>query len=201
MNKIKRFSRIFYNLFFDLKYGSFLGGTKKTPYELMGAHDTANTGYYAMNSIFQNLISPNEVLVDIGCGKGRVINYWLDAFSDNQIIGIELDNLVAENTSARLSKFSNVTIISGNIINTLPDNGTLFYLYNPFNCQVMNEFKESLISKFYINNLGWIKLFQIVYYNPICINIFIEDVRFICTELKLPSECHKCYLIKVLTVN
>ena len=71
-----RIYRLVYNVLFDLKYGRFLGGKKHTPYSLMGANVTANSDYKAMTIFFKGNIKLDDVLVDVGCGKGRVINFW-----------------------------------------------------------------------------------------------------------------------------
>ena len=162
----------------------------------MGAHDTADTSYYIMSLIFKGLIHNNDILVDIGCGKGRVLNYWLDNFNTNQIIGIELDPEIAQKTAIRMKEYKNVKIIIGSVIENLPYNADLFYLFNPFNFNVMTIFKESLISRLFNEKSGWVHSFKIVYYNPVCIQIFMEDERFSCSEIILPNEFHKCYMIK-----
>ena len=40
--------------------------------------------------IFNNsyTIVPNDVLVDVGCAKGRILGYWSKHFKDNKIIEI-----------------------------------------------------------------------------------------------------------------
>lgn len=196
----KKLTLLAHNFLFDMKYGSFLGGIKKTPYATIGANDTANSDYYTMSIIFKKIIKTGDVLVDVGCGKGRVINYWLDNFLENQIVGIELDHQVAQKTARRLANYKNVTIISGNVIELIPDNANLFYLFNPFNCEVMKDFKESLINKFFNKNLGWAHSFQIVYYNPVCAHLFLDDFKFICSYIELPLGYHKCLLIGQSTI-
>ncbi len=86
------------------RYGAFLGGTVKTPYADLGIHDSASTDYGALPQIFENAISPSDVLVDIGCGKGRVINWWLSRGYTNRMVGLEIDSEVARQTADRLRK-------------------------------------------------------------------------------------------------
>jgi cyclopropane fatty-acyl-phospholipid synthase-like methyltransferase len=193
---LKYIIRLIYNIVNDLKYGSFLGGTKKTPYAINGAKDTANSDYIAMSFIFQDIVKSDDVLVDVGCGKGRVLNYWLKKFPNNKIIGIELDEKVAKSTANRLANYKNVNIIIGNIVEFIPTDASLFYLFNPFDDNVMYEFKEALVSKFFNNSLGWTNFFQIVYYNPIHTELFLNDSRFTCSEIELPIGYHKCLIIK-----
>ena len=130
--------------FLDLRFGRLLRGVQETRFSQMGAYATANSSYEAVRRLCRDCVRPADVLVDVGCGKGRVINAWLlDGFS-NRIIGVELDSDVAANTRARLRRFPNVTILSGDIVANFPDEGTLFYLFNPFDHQVMQMFKDRL---------------------------------------------------------
>ena len=62
------------NLWLDVRYGgSSLRGTIKSRYSSEGAHDTQNSEYRALRQMFANRITPEDVLVDVGCGKGRVL--------------------------------------------------------------------------------------------------------------------------------
>lgn len=194
--KIARIYRLAYNVLFDLKYGRFLGGKKKTPYSLNGANDTANSDYRAMSLIFKGKIKSDDVLVDVGCGKGRVLNFWISNFPKNQIVGIELDAEIAAKTAKRLRKYNNVNILSGSVLELIPDNATIFYLFNPFNSSVMDMFKQSLIEKFFAKDKGWIHSFSIIYYNPVCANSFLEDDRFSCVKIEMPDGYHKVLFIK-----
>ena len=56
--------RIARNALQDLRYGAPLGG-------LISMY--GNTDYLALSNIFAKRIKDNDVLVDVGCGKGRVI--------------------------------------------------------------------------------------------------------------------------------
>ena len=125
-----------------------MGGTIPTRYAHLGAKDFSNSDYKYLSNVFENRINPIDVLVDVGCGKGRVINFWLRHAPNNQIIGIELDDEIAAKTRKRLQKHKNVTIISGDAVSNIPADGTLFYLFNPFDANVLEVFKNRLISIF-----------------------------------------------------
>lgn len=67
-----------WNVYYDLPFGAPLWGNGKTRFADLDAEETANTPYTALKLIFKNeIIGPDDVLVDLGCGKGRVINWWL----------------------------------------------------------------------------------------------------------------------------
>jgi trans-aconitate methyltransferase len=114
-------------------------------------------------------IRKKDVLVDVGCGKGRVINYWLSKKLENQIYGLELDNKIAEQTAEQFSKRENVTIIEGDAVSNIPLNGTIFYFYNPFSAEKVEQFEERL-SELFPN-----KAIKVVYYNPKSLHVFCND--------------------------
>jgi len=162
--------RVARNALIDLRYGGLLLGKIKTRYAHLGAVNTENSDYAALSRIFENRIKSSDVLVDIGCGKGRVINWWLSRGLGNRMIGIELDERIAEQTRRRLRRYRNVTILTGDAIQNIPIDGTLFYLYNPFAAHVMEAFKNRLTSLF--RQRGDI---TILYYNCRHVDVFQKD--------------------------
>jgi SAM-dependent methyltransferase len=127
----------------DLRFGKSLYGRVATRFAHMGAHDTANTDYDALQAQFEGVIQPGDVLVDVGCGKGRVLNFWLSQYPEHKIVGLELDPVIAQAARRRLSKFSNVTVLDGDAVRLLPADGDVFYLFNPFNRSVFETFIEA----------------------------------------------------------
>lgn len=166
-SKSARFVR---NLLLDIRYGAFLGGTRKSPYAHLGVQDTANTDYGVLPLIFRDVIQDSDVLVDIGSGKGRVINWWLSRGLRNSIFGIELDKRVASAAQRRLRRYTNVKIICGDAISKLPANGTIFYIYNPFSRPWVTALKDALAPIF---ARGGSRI--LFYYNCIHVCAFKED--------------------------
>lgn len=141
---LRRVSSALYNAVHDLRFGRPLSGEIETRFEHVGAKDTANSDYRALDRIFTDRIGPDDVLVDVGCGKGRVINWWLSKGLGNPIIGIEIDPEIAAATRTRLRRYPNVSISTGNVLDCLPAEGTLFYLYNPFHAEVVDALARRL---------------------------------------------------------
>lgn len=162
------FNKLFEDIALDLKYSRrFLNGNKKTPYKHLGANDTYHTDYSAMPIIFKQVdIVPEDVLVDVGCGKGRIINYWISQAVGNKIIGLELDPKIADQTALQFKKYNNVSIIEGDAIEKLPEEGTVFYFYNPFSLEKVLEFEKKLFV------LSQVKPVKVIYYNPKSIEVF-----------------------------
>ena len=131
----------------DLRYGALLGGTIRSRYEHLGAFHVTNTPYDDLPVLFARAgVTPDDVFVDVGCGKGRVINWLLDHHPENRIFGIELDPEVCAATAKRLRRFENVQIVCGEATGLLPEAGTLFYLFNPFDDQVLRRFAAAFLA-------------------------------------------------------
>ncbi len=183
--------RLARNVLMDLKYGGFVGGTVKSPFARLGIQDTASTDYEALPAIFRDAIGPSDVLVDIGCGKGRVINWWLSRGLDNRIIGIELDPEVASATSRRLRSYRNVTIVCGDALANLPEEGSIFYLFNPFNELWVRAFRDRIAGL--ITNAHPIRIF---YYNCVHLRAFEEDSRWVVNKIEMRDPFHRLAIIK-----
>jgi SAM-dependent methyltransferase len=134
--------------YLDLKFGGSCGGEKDSPFAALGMKGTQSAHYWTLDVLFRKRaklqIGRSDVFVDVGCGKGRVINYWLHRGYTNRIVGVEIDPEIAELPRRRLERFPNVTIITGDICDNIPEDGTIFWLFNPFNEFVMRRFKRKL---------------------------------------------------------
>jgi SAM-dependent methyltransferase len=135
----------------DLRYGGYCGGARPSRFAHLGAVLTMSTEYHHLDDLFQRAgirVDPADVLVDIGCGKGRVINYWLARGYRNRIIGLELDPDVADAVRRRTRRWPNVAILSGDAVDNLPEEGTIFYAYNPFDAAVTARLKARMEALF-----------------------------------------------------
>jgi SAM-dependent methyltransferase len=183
LRRFRNLRRTARNAVFDLRYGGFVGGYRPNPSP--GANGTGATDYALMPQIFDGRIRPDDVLVDVGCGYGRVINWWLDQGYRNQIIGLEMMPDVAEHARRRLRRHANVTIVTGDATAALPANGTLFFLFNPF------EF-ENLFESFLDRVLGvsqHSRRVQVIYFAPVLAHVAQNDPRWVVEErvVELPA--------------
>ena len=130
----------------DLQFGGRLCRTdlNENTYK-DGRHTMVHTHYHVLRDIFARVpILSDDVLVDVGCGEGRVINFWLSQGWKNKMIGIEVVESIADQTRKRYRKYPNVSIVTGDALANLPRNGTLFFLYNPFGDEIVARFEESI---------------------------------------------------------
>ena len=172
-------TEIIRNWYGDLKFGSWCGGIKLSRYARLGASNVQSSNYSQIARLFNGAaVTETDVLVDVGSGKGRVINYWLSRGYRNRMIGIELDDEIAEATRKRLKHFSNVRIVSGSILDHVPAEGTIFYLYHPFDARTCEEFKNRLTATF--GERGHITL---PYNNCVHVDVFRKDPRWMVEDL------------------
>jgi 16S rRNA A1518/A1519 N6-dimethyltransferase RsmA/KsgA/DIM1 with predicted DNA glycosylase/AP lyase activity len=162
----------------DLRYGGSLAGT--VPALTRETSAVTNSQYSVLPHIFAGRIGADDVLVDIGCGKGRVINWWLSQGLRNRMIGIEHHPEVAAATARRLRRFPNVTIVNEDATAWLPDDATVAYMYNPFGYELTARFKERLAERYAGHR------FTLLYWNPEFVEAFLGDPRFDTEVLSLP---------------
>ena len=171
---IRRTPKMVRNAVRDLRYGALLGGTVRSRYEHLGAHDVGNADYDDLGILFAAAeVRPDDVIVDVGAGKGRAVNWLLRHHPENRVIGIELDPEICAATAKRLRKHRQVEIVCGDAIELLPADGTLFYLFNPFEADVMARFRDALAER----RAGHGRT-RIVYYNVKALDLFEADPRF-----------------------
>jgi SAM-dependent methyltransferase len=170
--KVNSIYRRLHNFLGDLRYGRPLYGSIPSRYADLGANSTENSSYLSLKQIFEGAIRPDDVLVDVGCGRGRVINWWLSQGLSNRMVGIELDENIATETRHRLRRFDNVEIIAGDAVEQLPQDASLIYLYNPFDARVMHTFKSRVKDILVHSNRNVTKL---IYLNCKHLNVFEQD--------------------------
>ena len=127
-----------------------------------------------MDQLFAGRIKNDDVLVDVGCGRGRVINHWLKLGLKNKIYGLEIDPSEATKTARRLQKWKNVSIRCGNAIEILPGDATLVYLFNPFTETLMRAFSKRLLEMTTERK----KRLTVIYYAPVHLDVFLEEVSW-----------------------
>lgn len=163
--KIKRY---LHTIVIDLRYGGkLLGGVKESPFKDLGVYPTQSSDFLSLSKCFKNIvIKENDVIVDVGCGKGRVLNYLLYLKCKNKLIGIEIDYEIAFNTKERLKNYANINIIHGDVLDNIPPEATIFFVFNPFNEVIMGKFIERLEEIFKDKEI------TVIYLNPKHVDLF-----------------------------
>lgn len=86
----------------------------------------------------------DEVFVDVGCAWGRLLGHLLTHSKIKRFLGVELNPEVAKCAQHIFRNVPNIEIISGDILTSLPKEGTIFYLFNPFDEVVFRRFIEKI---------------------------------------------------------
>lgn len=121
------------------------------------------------------LVKPNinDIVFDLGSGKGRVIFHFA-RLNVRKVIGVELsDNLcrIARRNIERLRKVNApINIINDDIINVDLSEGTIFFMFNPFGEKTMREVLSKIELTLKLKN----RLIKIIYINPKFAHIFKE---------------------------
>ena len=189
VNIYRKFWKTLSNLCYDLRFGGFLGGVKTSPFRDLGAYDSANSDYAVLNYLFKEKPSENSKIVDVGCGKGRVLNWLIDRFPENDIIGIEIDASLAKKVQHRLKKWKNVQVLHQDITKDMPEGMIIFYLFNPFDDKMMKKFIDRLLLKIEESEISTES--YIIYYNPMHIDVFYSyKNKFTFKDMLVPSFAH-----------
>jgi SAM-dependent methyltransferase len=182
---VRRYLDIGRNLALDLRYGGFLGRPEESRFSHLGVYGVVHTDVRVLAAIFRDAIGREDVLVDVGCGKGRVLHYWLSCGLKNKMIGLEFDPEIATRAQERLKRFPNVTIVAGNAVDTLPTDGTLFYLFNPLSADALADFKRALRER--------CPRVTLLYYNSEHIGVFLNDPEWFVKEVDLTLRLPRSY--------
>ena len=142
----------------DKKFGINTRGKADIDWNLSSNLDAvgyAATRYVDLQRIAQYLnLSPDDVFVDYGSGKGRVV-LFMSMQKIKKAIGLEIDPILMRETRKNIKTFedkypqhSPVEFIEGEAMDFDPAEGTVFFFYNPFGektfQKIVNNIERSL---------------------------------------------------------
>lgn len=183
-----RLLRLFKNCYLDFRYGRrFLLGSPQNENKMRGWHPSQSSDYSALTVLFSSIsVQTDDILVDVGCGYGRVFNWLLYKGFKNKLIGIDVDVKVTASTKKRFRKYSQIEIISGDVTTDLPL-GTIYYLFNPFSLLIINNFAAQLEERIVSGVYNQRKQLLILYYNCTCLDRFKNNPYWDVQELGVVS--------------
>ena len=118
--------------------------SKASPYEAVN--------YYLLETLFTSFrqVSDADSLVDLGCGKGRVLVVAAHIGFTN-ITGIDFATELCEEASTNIKKVQqNFPRVKWNVINNsaerynISHNDSVFFMFNPFTEEIVDKFLEKL---------------------------------------------------------
>ena len=95
-------------------------------------------------------ISPEHVLVDYGCGKGRV-GFFLHAVVGCRTIGVEYDSRVYAAALENLRSYGDagITFVCTGAEHFRVDHADCFYFFNPFSLEVLQSVYARILESYY----------------------------------------------------
>ena len=186
MSLVAKVVRKFKSAVHDARHGGYTGGIHPTRYGHRGATHTVSTKHALIPFLLDPVLRAGDVFVDVGCGRGRMINWVCDDGRATRIFGLEIEKKFAAEVALRHRHHETVTIVAGDALTALPDSATLFYLWNPFDGSVMERFKEALIAKYAL--LGTLQSVRLVYHHCLFADVWRTDPRCRVEPIALPDD-------------
>ena len=111
----------------------------------IGGTGSQSTHYSILKRIFSHVtLGPEDVFLDIGCGKGRVLASLIREKSPCQIFGIEHNGDVGAMAADWAERYENVHVIVGDAFDLDYDPYTVLFLARPFLPKTFAAFLEQL---------------------------------------------------------
>jgi 16S rRNA G966 N2-methylase RsmD len=104
--------------------------------------------YSQLGKIFASIgFTPDDILIDIGCGKGRVC-FAAATYNIKKIIGIELHDGLAKAAIENLKKLKlsrkSIQIINADASSYRFSDETVVFLYNPFGYKTIDQLLKNI---------------------------------------------------------
>jgi len=125
-------------------------------------------------------LGPDDVLVDVGSGAGRVVLFGATRFACRRIIGVErdarLDSIARRNVRAlRLRARTPIELVHGDAVEfDVPDDVSVVFFFNPFEGEPFDE----LVTKLTASIDRSPRRLRFVYANPRSAAVLAEHPRF-----------------------
>ena len=125
--------------------GRSLERVERTRHAAAGAHDPTATPYFVLEDLLGGLdLSTDSHLLDVGCGAGRVLAYFVGAGLPGRVTGVELDAQLAAEAEAWSRRYPQMRVIAGSVLDLPLADYTHIYLFNPFDTPVLAALLDKL---------------------------------------------------------
>jgi predicted RNA methylase len=113
------------------------------------------TPYCVLERLAQSgFVSQKDVVLDYGCGKGRV-EFFLSHQTQAKMIGIEYDERVyrsaIENRQTAVAKTKVEFVLTGAEIYEVPAEVNRCYFFNPFSVEILRKVMARVLASYYEN--------------------------------------------------
>ena len=98
-----------------------------------GACDSESTHYHYLREVFGgDCFGREDRVLDVGCGKGRVLAFFAENYPECRIDGVELNPAVAAEAQSWTGRYPRLRVIEGDAFSLDLDAYTVFLLGRPF---------------------------------------------------------------------
>ena len=116
-------------------------------------HPYEPTSYRVLERLAgSGFFGPNDVVLDYGCGKGRV-GFFLSYRTKARTIGIEYDDRIyrgaLENRKATISRAKPDFVLTGAEAYEVPAEVNLCYFFNPFSAEILHKVMARILESWY----------------------------------------------------
>ncbi len=155
------FKNFIYTLYMD--YCIAHRAMNKTVFnKIDGAYPAQSINYQYLRELLKVIdFTEDDVFVDVGCAWGRLIGYMKKNTRIKKFVGVEINEEIARFAQDVFKNDNRVEIVCGDIVNNIPIDGTVFYLFNPFNEKYLEKFLKG-IEKTIKNKV------RLIYLHPTC---------------------------------
>lgn len=113
--------------------------------ESHGAIDTIHTPYGTLKVVLgKECFTPDDVILDVGCGLGRPLAYLVGAKFPGKIVGAEINPPVAARAAAWAERYPNIEVVSSDVFLLDFSRFTHFFMWRPFVPDAFKRFVEKL---------------------------------------------------------
>lgn len=109
------------------------------------------TPYVVLEELVQlDILKKDDVIVDYGCGKGR-ISFFINSQIGCEVIGIDHSRNLIEDACENLKSYGgcgDIIFIRSRAEDYVPDTANRFYFFNPFSTKVFREVLKRIEESF-----------------------------------------------------
>jgi len=142
-----------------------------------------STPYYQLKKL-KKLVDPKstDVLLDIGCGPGRVCFEFAHS-NIAKCIGVELDTSAHDAAVNNQAKYNGpdekIEFLNDDILNYVLSDETLLFLSNPFGARTMGRLVQNVTQYSHEKSRN----LRILYYNPLCHDVIVASSNIALTHV------------------
>ncbi len=132
----------------DAKRDRRICGTSLVKYKNLTTdevHASQPSHYRLLEQVFRKAkFTAQDAIIDVGCGKGRILAYLTEQGVESQLTGVELNQEVIETCKQWTRKYPNIHIVEGNVLDMDLTPFSVMVMANPFGTSVLLQLLEKI---------------------------------------------------------